>query len=261
MDKSRDIELEKKIDAYIKGELSSKEVEALWVELLKKPEYIDLLETEIDVKRLYEAREKNQTTTYYWKWIAAAAAVVLIVLAINFFDTDSHKSLQEWTEAEITLSENLASAPVTRSASEIASPDSMLNIGFKAAVEGNINRAKEIFKSILDQYDNPEILSKAYLNLGILQYNSGSFETSIGSFRNAITINQDDQLLTERAYWYMGHAYINIKQLKEARSAIQQAYNLGEIYKEEAFKMLKRLDYKLGNIDYDNFEEQINGSQ
>lgn len=260
MDKSRDIELEKKIDAYIKGKLSSEEVEELWVELLKKPDYIDLLETEIDLKRLYEAREKEKNTTYYWKWIAAAAAIVLIVLAINFFDTNSDKAIQEWAQAEINLSENLASAPVTRSATEIAPPDSMLNVGFKAAIEGDINRAKKIYKRILHQYDDPEVLSKAYLNLGILQYNSGSFETSIGNFRKAITINDSDRILTERAYWYMGHAYINTDQLEEARSAIQQAYNLGEIYKKEAFKMLKRLDYELGNIDYDSFEEQVNGS-
>lgn len=261
MEKSRDIELEKKIDAYIKGELSPEEVDDLWVELLKKPEYIDLLETEIDIKRLYEERQKKERPVYYLKWIAAAAAVILIVVAINFFATHSQKSIQEWTQTEITLSENLASAPVTRSATEVASPDSMLNIGFKAAVEGNIERAKEIYNSILQQYDDPVVVSKAYLNLGILQYNSGNFETSIESFSNAIAINQNDRLLTERAYWYMGHAYINTNQLKEARSAIQQAYNLGEIYKDEAFKMLKRLDYELGNIDYDNFEEQINGSQ
>jgi hypothetical protein len=55
-EETRNTELEKKIDAYIKGNLSNDEVKSLWVDLLRQPEYISLLKTEIDVTRLHQAR-------------------------------------------------------------------------------------------------------------------------------------------------------------------------------------------------------------
>ncbi len=259
MDESRDIELEKKIDAYLKGKLSAEEVDALWVELMKKPEYIKLLETEMDLKRLYRQKQNEQSTstTYYWKWIAAAAAVALIVLSINLFDTNSHKPLQQWAAAEIDVSQNLASAEVTRSFGRLTPADSLLNLGFKEALEGNADRAREIYRRIVQEYNEADVVAKAYLNLGILQYNAGDFETSISSLNRAVAINQSDSLLTERSYWYLGNAYINTKQLQQARAAVQQAYNLGSIYKKEAYNMLRRLDYELGNIDAETFEREI----
>ena len=255
---SRDIQLEQAIDAYLKGKLSEQEVEELWVELLQKPEYIALLETEIDVKRVYKAKQQQDTSTNtYWKWIAAAAAIAILVISINVLSDNTPKPIEEWTKAEITLSENLASAEVTRSATKISSSDSLLNAGFKAAIEGDTNQAIGIYKNIINRYNDTGIISKAYLNLGIIQYNFGEYSYGIESFKKAITIAQDNPLLKEQSYWYMGNAFINIDQLEEARTAVRQAHSLGQIYKDEAFKLLKRLDYELGYIDADNFERQI----
>lgn len=259
---SRDIELEKKIDAYIKGNLSGEEVEQLWVELIKKPEYISLLETEIDVARIYQAKKQEKTPgKNLWRWIAVAATVVLLVISINFFSTDAQMPLREWTQHSINLSENLSSAPVTRSATDISTSDSLLNAGFKAAIEGNTEKAISIFEGMLTEYEDPPLRAKIHLNLGILKYNTGDYASSIQNFKQTLSAAADGSPMAERAYWYMGNALINNEQLKQAHEAVKKVYTSGEIYKTEAFKLLKRLDYELGNIDFENFEKQVNESK
>jgi tetratricopeptide (TPR) repeat protein len=257
-EETRNTELEKKIDAYIKGNLSNDEVKSLWVDLLRQPEYISLLKTEIDVTRLHQARQGSATQTDYWKWIGAAAAVVLLVISLNVFTDDAPQSIGAYTQGEIGLIENLSSSPVTRSATAVEPSDSLLNAGFKAALDGNTQAAINIYSSILQEYESNGIRSKAYLNLGILHYNSGDFALSIESFRNAIAKAGDDEILKERSYWYLGNALVNTNKFEKAREAVYQAYSRGEIYKPEAFRLLRRLDYELGNIDFDNFEQQIN---
>lgn len=79
------------------------------------------------------------------------------------------------------------------------------------------------------------------MNLGILQYNASKYEAGIRYFSNAIKHAGKLNLLKERAWWYMGNAYINIHQLKHAQSAVSNAHSIGKIYKSEESALLKRL--------------------
>jgi tetratricopeptide (TPR) repeat protein len=258
---TRDIELEERIDAYIRGELTEEQVDELWVELLKKPEYMDLLETEIDLARLYRAgknsknKQRRSESIVYWKWVAAAA-VALLVVYINFFGSSNDESIREWTQGPINLLDNMASAEITRSDANIPSADSVLNTAFKAAINGDTKEAANIYEMILEQKQDSILRSKASFNLGILQYNAKDYGDSINHLREALAADQSDSLITERAYWYMGNALANIGDFSNARVAIQKAYTMGRIYQEDAFKLQKRLDYELGKIDLDEFKQQ-----
>jgi len=267
---SRDIELEREIDAYVKGNLSEQEAQKLWEKLLQRPEYIELLKTELGVKSILEKRSSNnysysteENSVIYsiqrsWKWMAAAAAVALLVVSINFFQLDTNKSLQSETPAQFNLAENLSSAEVFRSQkAETLPADSLLNRGFEAALSGDISKAIAAYDEIINKYGDESAATKAYLNKGIIQYNSGGFGESIESFKAVIEKGTKRDVLKEKAYWYMGNAYINIEQLEKAREAIHKVYSMDGIYRKPSFRLLKKLDYKLGNVDYDNFEEQI----
>ena len=43
-------QIRKQIDAYLNGQLSEKEIEALWVEFAKNPDLLDELEIEVGVE-------------------------------------------------------------------------------------------------------------------------------------------------------------------------------------------------------------------
>lgn len=51
MESSRDQDIYKKIDAYVKGTLSNNEIDTLWVEFAKDPELLDRLELEVSLKK------------------------------------------------------------------------------------------------------------------------------------------------------------------------------------------------------------------
>lgn len=267
---SRDIELEKKIDAYIKGKLSEEQAQELWEKLLQRPDYIELLKTELGVKSILEKRSSSDDSTSAeessiiysiqksWKWMAAAAAVALLVVSVNFFQLDTNKSLQSEVPGEFNLAENLSSAEVFRGQkTETLPADSLLNHGFEAALSGDISKAIAAYDQIISKYSDKSAATKAYLNKGIIQYNSGGFGESIESFKAVINRNTERDVLEEKAYWYMGNAYINIEQPEKAREAIQKVYSMDGIYRKPSFRLLKKLDYKLGNVDFDNIEDQI----
>lgn len=257
---SRDIALEQRIDAYINGELSEEEAKELWVELLKQPENISRLQTEIDLARMY--RQDKSLLNRYWKWFASAAAVILLIISINVLMSDHVNPIKTWTESSIDVVSNMASAEVTRSSETMLNPaDSLLNAGFKAAVSGDLENAGQIFQRVADDFANTSAASKAHLNLGILQYNSGDYASSIESFNKAISQAQGDSLIMEQSYWYKSNALVNSDLFKEARDAVEKSYQYGRIYKNQSLKLLKRLDYELGNIDYDNFEKQMQESE
>lgn len=257
--------LAKKIDAYVKGNLSEDQADALWAELLEQPEYINYLKTEIATARIYQSRvehlesiknDENQQETKSvsreknrWWWYSAAAAVILAVVLTSVFVINYRSNIYQWSNQKIALGKNLASAPVTRAAKQIPPPDSLLNAGFNAAINGNITEAMEIFHLVVKKYNNTKIAAKANLNIGILQYNSLKYKSSIPYFKRAVAHAGSLTLLKERAYWYMGNAYINTGQLVNAREAISHARSIGKVYKKEESKLLRRLNRSLKNRD------------
>lgn len=266
---SRDIDLEKQIDAYLKGKLAEEEVDQLWVELLKNPEYIDLLETEIAVKQILQDRQSKKADTPVtpisknpildnWKWLAAAASVVILVIAINLLKVDSEQALNQLALGDINIAENLASPEVLRNqAGDLSAADSLLNIGFRAAVSGQVSKALELYQKVIENYKDVPAIAQAYLNIGIIKYNTGAYEPAAEAFSNALKEVKEEPLLKEKAYWYLGNSYINLNRLEDAREAIHNTYIVDGIYRKPAFRLLRKLDYKLGNVDFDNFDEQI----
>src|SRR5699024_12568354 len=102
----RDITLEKKIDAYIKGHLNEDEALQLWEELLEHPEYIELLNTELGLRSiLYQKEEKvpekemkSQESLIHSlqnprTWAGAAAAILVLLFCINFFPEPGTRTL------------------------------------------------------------------------------------------------------------------------------------------------------------------------
>lgn len=273
---SRDIELEKQIDAYVKGKLTEEEAMQLWEKLLERPDYIELLEIELGVKEILE--EKNipesghntdpsdsaeQSSFIYSlqrskKWLAAAAAVAILVVAVNILQLDTNQNISEWALNEINIAENLSSAPILRSQKSDETPaDSLLNRGFEAAISGNVAEAVQMYDQIIEQHSDESAAVQAYLNKGIIQYNAGRFGDSITSFEAVLDNVEDEPVTTEKAYWYLGNAYINIEKLTEAREAIHKVYSMDGIYRKSAFRLLRKLDNELGNVDFDEFEQQM----
>ena len=128
-------------------------------------------------------------------------------------------------------------------------PDSLLNLGFAAISSGNNERALELFSTVITNYDEEPYASKAFLNRGIINYNDGDYQESISNFEEAAKRAKDNRMISEKAFWYLGNAYINVKEPEKALKAIGEAYNRDGIFRKPAFVLYRKLSYDLGKID------------
>jgi len=255
MESSRERDIYKKIDAYVKGSLSENEIEALWNEFAKDPTLLDHLELEVGVKKILEkkAAENAKPTKIHslpnWIWHASAAAVIVIVGLVQFFRVQTPTSLNEFIVADIPL-EQIETADGIRSENNlITPPDSLLNLGFAAISSGDNEKALELFNAVISNYNEEPYASKAFLNKGIIHYNDGEYQESILNFKEAAERSKENRMISEKAYWYLGNAYINVEEPEKALVAIGEAYNRDGIFRKPAFVLYRKLSYDLGKID------------
>lgn len=283
------IELEKQIDAYLKGKLSEEEVTELWAMLLQHPEYYEHLKTELALKQHFESGSDsdNDSTPItpisdapsvngqspespsvkeegkQWRWTLAAAAVVIIILGMNFLLPDQTQTARQMALADIDI-KTMETPDILRSGG--GQPDShvssLISMGFDAALTGDNAEAESQFNTALEALGEPGTamdslsLASAHLNLGIIYYNHTQYDKATQSFKSALSFASASDRIKEKAYWYLGNALLNQDELKEAREAVHATYAINGIYRESSYRLLRKLDYELGYVDYDNFEKQ-----
>jgi tetratricopeptide (TPR) repeat protein len=248
-------EIQKKIDAYVKGKLKEKEIEELWVEFAKQPDLLEQLELEVGVKSIIEQEMAEGNTPKAtitklptWTWHAAAAAVLLIVASIQILQIPSKSNLNQFVVNKIGADQLESSDGVRAKDMQISAADSMLNLGFSEFVSGNNERALYLFNEVISEFDYEPYGSKAYLNKGIVYYNQSDYDSAIVAFRFALDRVDDSRMIEEKSYWYLGNALVNTNQLEDARIATMQAYSLDGVFRKPAFLLLQKLNYDLGYI-------------
>jgi tetratricopeptide (TPR) repeat protein len=254
--------IQKQIDAYIKGTLSEEEISDLWVQFAKNPELLDELEIEVGVRELLNSEFKAQNpgkkaraiSLPNWTWTAAAAAVLLIVAMVQLFRVPSLSSMDELVVAEIPADQLETADGIRAKDIVISNADSILNLGFNAFVNGRIEQALNLYHEVIDDYDHEPYGSKAYLNIGIIQYNSGEYELAIESLNASLDRVQESRMIEEKAHWFLGNALVNMGRDEEARIAVYNAYSLDGVFRKPAFLLLQKLNHDLGFEDTESEE-------
>jgi tetratricopeptide (TPR) repeat protein len=261
MENSRENEIRQQIDAYVKGQLTEEQIQELWTEFAKNPELLDVLEIEVNVKEIIEreALGSGKATINKlpsWTWHAAAAAVLAIVALVQLFQVNTPTEMNQFVVQNIEPGQLETSDGVRAKDIRITTADSLLNLGFEAIISGNENRALQLFDEVISKYDEEPYGSKAFLNKGIVLYNESEYDEAIEAFKESANRVEDSRMISEKAYWYLGNALINIGELEEARSAVYEAYKLEGIFRKPAFRLLKKLSSDLGNVDYEEFDTE-----
>lgn len=260
MKESGDIELIRKIDAYVKGALSEEQVDELWAELLQKPDYIDYLETELAVRDLVRDRargrkdssevapdtpqdRKEGALSYLGGWgrVAAAAAVLLVALAYLYWGPHQQPEPKQLALARIDTRTDLALPQVTRGVEDLGTADSLLNAGYHALVLGNRGEALRLFGDLAEDRGGEADAARANLNIGILEYNAERFAEADSAFRAVTSNHQAPGLVNEKAWWFLGNTYLRMDRPAEAREALKRAASFEGPYRGPAERLLERL--------------------
>jgi len=251
---SRDKGIYEKIDQYVKGNLDEKEIQALWEEFAKNPELIEDLELEVGVREILREKAHGASKSKIhnlsnWKWHASAAAAVLVVIFIQLFRVDTPTELGDFLVRNIPNDQIETANGIRSKEMVISKADSLLNLGFAALSSGNEEKAMEIFSEVISNYNQEPYASKAYLNRGIIQYNDGKYTEAAENFEEAAQRASENRMISEKAYWYLGNAYINIDENEKALEAIGEAYNRDGVFRKAAFVLYRKLSHDLGLID------------
>lgn len=260
----------KEIDRYIKGDLNPGEIDNLWMQFLKNPEYYQWFETELHLISLAKDQKKGKLHSFkdaaakksnglrsYKKWALAAAAVLVISIGLQIFSIDGTDSIYNQAIVQIENSE-MAGADVFRSDEEVANDlDVEINQGLAYAYSGEVEMAVDTFREILSKDPTEEQRARAELNLGILFYNMGEYGEAVVHFESVTQIEEITRFFEEKAWWFLGNTYLNLRQLSDARQAVFNAYTLDGRYQSPALSLLKKLDLELGIIPSEPDSEVI----
>jgi tetratricopeptide (TPR) repeat protein len=234
-------ELERKIDLYICGRLNQEQIDALWVEMIQHPDSYEYLKTSVALKRTTQSRVLTDLAAYpgsstlkqtkssnqrNWKQYAAAAAIVVStgVGGAYFITSGSDQPLS----GELKPFDKLELVAYRSSSNNQVISDTRLELkkAVDTALMGNPSEALIALNRILESTDDNLIKAEAYLNIGILEYNSNEFNSASMSFKNAAQLSFDNELLYERVIWNLAHAQMAAGDESNARISIEKVVSL-----------------------------------
>lgn len=248
------IEISKQIDAYIRGKLSKREIDSLWLQFLKNPNYYELFETELHLKKLTQNKwhsgeliiDKRDRKTSIKLWIMAAAATVIVALTIQFYITESESELDSLALSFIAYNE-MAAGNVDRSDDEhTISVETDMNRAMAAAYMSNADESMEIFNDLKGSVANESQRARIEFNLAILHYNRSEFELARKSFITVKSSNAIDDIYVERAWWFLANTYLKLNDEEEAMEAIRNVKLLDGKNRDLASALLETLNKRAG---------------
>ncbi|WP_340105592.1 hypothetical protein [Rhodohalobacter sp. 8-1] len=244
IESNRNKDLEKRIEAYVDGNLSPSEIDELWAELLDNEYYYDYMKSVASLKKISEDRESEsklqRTESQKTVWLSAAAAILLMFGAATIFNISTEPSETVSPISSIELD-------YYRSADGNVADDVKSDVvrqAISTANTGDVAKALSLINEEL-QKDNSEYKeAELLITSGSILYNSGRFSEAISRFETALEIDYDDMMLRERNYWYLGNAYFQVNKLDEAKFALEQAFELNGAYSRVAQSYLRALSVR-----------------
>lgn len=267
-DQYRNADLEERIDRYVKGELDQQEVDRLWADLVKEPEYLDYLRTVANLQHIVREEAagyktmagetpEHETTQQQASvheapasaaarvgmkkvWLSTAAAVVLTVsiLGLLLWFTPGGEGNDEIGPLASLELHNVRSAVEPGMEMEARLQESITE-----AARGNTGQALELLEQMQAELaeDDP-FLADVHLNKGIIFYNDGRMDRAGEAFRAVIERRTEDPLMEEKAWWYLGNVHLQLGEQQQAVEAIREAYEINGAYRRITERYLQELE-------------------
>lgn len=234
-------DIEQKIDDYIQEKLSVEEIDDLWADLIEDDYYLDYLKSSAALNKIIKEREQNRTKILNLpstaKWISAAAAILLIVGSVVVFNlsVEPTESIQPIATIELDYYRSAdGSATETEEMSD-------LRTAITEANQGNIEAALEMLNEQINVVTDNAEKADLMITAGSILYNNGRYSEAIDRFESSLSLDLNDSMIEERAYWYLGNTYFQLNEIEEAKEAFTKAYNLNGAYSRVAQSYLKAL--------------------
>jgi tetratricopeptide (TPR) repeat protein len=219
------LQIEAQIDRYVNGELSEKEVDDLWVELIQHKTYMDYLKTSANLKAVTE-QEKTPSSFIKEPRVVYAAASIIVLFLITFSIVQSgYFSSSSKIQPVQTFDIGYKRAPQPP---DLMTPhEKVIRHALELYKNDEFKKAVRFLKTNLDQDEEANWAAKLDITIGVLYYNTDKFNEAVYYFKDAVNRKGDIKgVKLEKAWWYLGNAYFQLSMLDKAQQAMQKAYQM-----------------------------------
>lgn len=226
------LDLEDRIDLYVKGALSQPQIDDLWVDVIQN-DYLDYMKTAATVRKLSVGKNVTPIPLFQRdrtrRFTAAAAAAVVIGIGTSLYflsGSETAPGFSPLSKIEYSL---------LRSSESLSNDfDSKLQAITVMALQGDSQRAANELVALLQQELTTAQRSSTLLSLAALRYNEGELEASLADFQRLLDDTTIETALREKAAWYAANALIRLDRVTEADPYLQQVIQLDGVYKRAA---------------------------
>lgn len=232
-------------EQFLNGTLPPGEMEELWIDWLEDPDSMDTVRTEANVRELIRQRDElqsirgrgsapqsNRHRSGVWKsWLAAAAVFLVAWIGYQWAGQENVDTVRPLAEIELE---------VYRS-TEPVGEDSTVREAMVLASQGQHQEAIQLIDQALSNVQDVGQRARLTLNAGSILYNLSRYEEASERFDQVLSMGHNDQMIQERALWYLGNAYFQMNDLARARQVFQQTLEMNGSYRRVAERYLKAL--------------------
>lgn len=237
-------DLERKIDLYINGKLSSEQVDELWSELIQDEYYLDYAKSVANLKAVIESERKSRevTPTYQLRRVATygvAAAIALIIGVVGVLNFNSSNSgvngleAVNWIEYDTYRSSNDSPA-ITN--------NEVIKAAIRLANDGNTEEAIQLLEAEIASETDVNTIAELSLSLGSIQYNYGDYANALQNFERVIAQENINTLILEKGYWYLANTQIQLDNLNDAEINLQKTLDIDGQYSRVAERYLNAIN-------------------
>lgn len=240
------IEIDKKIEDYLEGRLTASEIDGLWADILANPEYLGHLKTEAQLKAYYSKKMSEQSAgredRFRKSIIVSIAAVLVVTVGIIWTLFQDSGMLPPQPVNAISVFD-METPVVTRSENEtLAESALMLLDGYDLVLDGDESEAVSRFRDVIETYPESESAMFALLNLGVIAYNNHDYEEAQQMFESVSARAGSDEMILQKAYWFLANAALQTGDLKKASESSKKASLLNGYYSEQASELSEHLN-------------------
>lgn len=223
-------DLERKIDLYVNGKLTSAQIDELWAELIQDDYYLDYMKSVANLKAVIDRQQETASKSKIYSIqkvarYASAAAVILIASVIGVLNMNPSSEYSVSPVDQLGLD-------VVRDATGISETvtNDVIRKAIRLATDGEVSEAITMLEEELSKTEDPQLKADIALSLGSIQYNTGDYEASIRNFELVVAQEDINVLTLEKGYWFLGNTYFQMDELVKAETAFQSAYELNGAY-------------------------------
>lgn len=234
-------DLDEWIRSYINGTLSQEEIDKLWSELIRNPEFMEYFRTSVNMYAV--AREENHASEAanqffnksVWPRLMAAAVLIVAVAAGTFL------WYQQQVISEVPRAVDRIEIDIMRSTAEVPTGDEQpLQQALMLIAEQQIDEAVNLLDSLSEKSENAELMTEASLTKAVIDYNDSRFQEARQTFKEILEYEVISNGQKERVHWYLAQTLIQLQEYDQAREHADRVVDMDGAYYRAASQMLEQ---------------------